>query len=372
MGSRVQRACWVLMIGIGALISTQGRAAVSAQTDAPAPAELRCIAEPATVMAGETVHVTGELAEGSPGGQAPGAKPPEYMWSTTGGQISTVGTAPRVSTAGLQPGDYVVTGRARTSRRKSQIHECRAAFRVVGSAPPSIACSASPTRIVPGAFTSITAVAKSALGWPLSYSYGATAGQITGTGPSATLAAVDVNPGTITVKCNVVDDRGQAATATIAVEVMPPPPPPLAPAPAARSLCSVSFARDRKRPMRVDNEAKGCLDDIALQLTRDASAKLVIVGDHDTAEKPDAAAERTLNVKQYMTAEKGIDGSRIQVRTGENTGRLVENVLVPQGARWDPVGTTEFDVSQVEQHGEPYSHRSVAGGNTRALSTARR
>jgi hypothetical protein len=117
----------------------------------------------------------------------------------------------------------------------------------------------------------------------------------------------------------------------------------------------VSFERDRKRPVRVDNEAKACLDEIALQLTRDANATLVVVGKHDATEKPDAAAERTLNVKQYMTDEKRIDPSRIQLRTGENTGRVVDDVLVPQGATWDPVGTTSFDPSQIHRHGEPYS-----------------
>jgi hypothetical protein len=108
----------------------------------------------------------------------------------------------------------------------------------------------------------------------------------------------------------------------------------------------------------VDNEGKACLDDIALQLTRDASATLVVIGKHDPGEKPETAAERTLNVKQYMTEAKGIDPSRIQVRTGENTGRLGDDVLVPEGATWDPAGTTSFDASQVQRHGEPYARNA--------------
>src|ERR1039458_5628555 len=94
------------------------------------------------------------------------------------------------------------------------------------------------------------------------------------------------------------------------------PPPPAPPAPAARSLCSVSFERDRKKPVRVDNEAKACLDDIAIELNRESDAVLVVVGKHDPQEAPEAAAERTLNVKQYMTDEKGIAANRIEVRTG--------------------------------------------------------
>jgi len=328
-------------------------AAVSEEAGSQTPPQLRCIAEPAAVVAGETVRINAELQTA-----ALSARTPEYTWTTTAGLISATGSTARVSTTGVPPGSYIVTGTVRTGKRKSQAEQCRAAFRVAESAPPSIACTANPARIVPGAFTSITAVAKSLGDRPLTYSYGTSAGQITGSGPTATLAAVDVNPGPITVKCNAVDDRGQAASTSLTVEVVPPPPPPVAPPPSVRVLCSVSFTRDPKRPVRVDNEAKGCLDDIALQLTRDANAKLVIVGNHDAGEKPDASAERTLNVKQYMTAEKGVDNSRIQVRTGSNTGRQVENVLVPQGATWDPAGTSGFDPTQVGRRGEPYSHRA--------------
>jgi hypothetical protein len=141
----------------------------------------------------------------------------------------------------------------------------------------------------------------------------------------------------------------------VAVEVITPPPPPVAPPPTTHNLCSVSFKRDRKRPVRVDNEAKACLDDIALQLTHDLNAALVVIGNHDATEKAEAAAERTLNVKQYITKEKGIDPNRIQVRTGDNTGRVVNDVIVPQGATWDPAGTKSFEASEIQRHGEPYS-----------------
>ena len=153
----------------------------------------------------------------------------------------------------------------------------------------------------------------------------------------------------------MVDDQGKQASATATVAVLAPPPPPAPPAPSAQKLCSVSFERDKKRPVRVDNEAKGCLDDIALALGRDPNALLVVVGKHGADEKPDAAAERTLNVKQYLTDEKGIDPTRIEVRTGETADRTVDNVLVPPGASWDTQGTTSFDPEHIQRHGEPYA-----------------
>ena len=320
------------------------------ETSAPEPVRLGCVAQPVTVFPGEPVNVESSIM-----GMNAGRKQPVYTWTSTGGKITGGGTGAQIDTTGTAAGDYIVTGRVSGGHGATRNAECTTAFRVVANTPPTVTCSANPTQIVPGGFTTITATAQSSINRPLTYSYGASAGQITGTGQTATLAATDVNPGTITVKCNVVDDRGQAASATVAVEVVTPPPPPIAPAPTTRKLCSVSFERDRKRPVRVDNEGKACLDDVALQLTRDPNATLVIVGKHDASEKPEAAAERTLNIKQYMTDEKGIDASRIQLRTGENTGRMTDDIMVPQGATWDPAGTMSFDPSQIPRHGEPYS-----------------
>jgi hypothetical protein len=255
----------------------------------------------------------------------------------------------------MAAGDYNVVGKVSEGGQPNQHAECSASFRVIAYQPPTIACSANPTSVLAGGFSTITAVARSPQNRALTYSFGASAGQITSNGPKGTLATADVNPGAVTVTCNTVDDVGNSASATAVVTITAPPPAPAAPAPVARSLCSVSFDRDKKRPVRVDNEAKGCLDDIALELNRDTGAVLVVVGKHDPQEKPEAAAERTLNIKQYLTDEKGIDANRIEVRTGESTGRTADNVLVPPGATWDTGSTTSFDPSRVPRHGEAYA-----------------
>jgi hypothetical protein len=44
--------------------------------------------------------------------------------------------------------------------------------------------------------------------------------------------------------------------------------------------------------VRIDSEAKGCPDDIALTLNQQTDARLIIVGNSAPTEKPDAAAER--------------------------------------------------------------------------------
>ena len=319
----------------------------------PLPAAYGCEAQPVSVYPGDPITVTGKVINLEESKKLL----PVYSWSASGGRIAATTSSPNntIATSGMAAGDYTVSGRVSEGSQPSQHAECSASFRVVAFEPPTVACSANPDNILPGGFSTITAVGRSPQNRALNYSFGGSAGQITAKGSSATLAAADVSPGPITVSCNVVDDVGHSAKATAMITVSAPPPPPVVAAPVARSLCSVSFDRDKKRPERVDNEAKGCLDDIAIEMNRDAGSVLVVVGKHNAEEKPEAAAERALNVKQYLTDEKGVDPSRIEVRTGDNTSRTVDNVLVPPGATWDTSGTTSFDPTGVQRHGEAYA-----------------
>ncbi len=79
------------------------------------------------------------------------------------------------------------------------------------------------------------------------------------------------------INCKVADDKGHTASSDTTVTIVPPPPPP--PIPHVQALCAMSFDKDAKRPTRVDNEAKACLDQVALDLQRQADAKAVIVGE---------------------------------------------------------------------------------------------
>ncbi len=319
----------------------------------PEPASYACEAQPVAVYPGDPINVTGKTLNLEEGKHLL----PVYTWNSTGGQIKPQTDSPNntVSTTGLAPGDYTVGGVVSEGAAPNRHATCSASFRVMAYEPPTVACSANPTSVAPGGYATISADGRSPQNRPLTYSFGSSAGQLTANGPHATLATADVAPGNVTVTCNAVDDQGHNASSSTAVSIVAPPPPPAPPAPQAQALCSISFERDKKRPVRVDNEAKGCLDDIALALGRDPNALLVVVGRHDPDEKPDAAAERTLNIKQYLVTEKGIDASRIEVRTGETKDRTADTELVPPGASWDTSGTESFDPARVQRHGEAYS-----------------
>jgi hypothetical protein len=228
--------------------------------------------------------------------------------------------------------------------------DCSATFTVKPFEPPTVSCSANPTTIKPGDTSAITATGVSPQNRPLTYTYAASAGSVSGTGNSATFASAGAAPGTATITCTVTDDKGQTASGTTAVTIEAPTAPP--PPPMQSALCSISFDKDKKRPERVDNEAKACLDDIALTLQSKSDASLAIVGSSTAAEKetpkhmkkgamaPNVAAQRAVNTKDYLVTEKGIDGSRITVYTGTGDGQKVEDYLVPSGATFGADGAT--------------------------------
>ena len=310
------------------------------------PVGLTCSVQPAMGFAGDPLTVTAMATNLNP------KRKVSYSWSASGGVVGGTDATASVNTAGLAPGSYTVSGHVAEGSHVDQQANCTASFTIESPAPPTVSCTASPSTVMPGDMSTITAQGMSAQNRPLSYSYSTTAGTVTGSTASASLSTSGVAPGDITVTCNVVDDLGKTASATTVVTVAAPPAVATV-APQTSALCSISFDRDHKRPERVDNEAKACLDDVALQMQRESAGRLVVVGNYSDNEKPKAGAERTLNVRQYLTVEKGIDPGRIDLRVGSASGRTVSNVFVPSGATFSNDDTTPVDTT-IKLPGEPY------------------
>ncbi len=318
----------------------------------PPPVTYACSVSPTTVYPGDPITVTGTAGNLNP------KKAYNYTWTADGGTITGNTSTANIDTKNAAPGTYTAKGHivmATGKPKPGDMADCTATYTVKQFEPPTISCSASPSTVAPGDSSTITATGVSPQNRPLTYSYSASAGSVSGSGPSATLSTAGAAPGTITVTCNVVDDKGQTASSTTTVTVNAPPPPP---APTTSALCSVSFERDTRRPARVDNEGKACLDDIALKLQSASDAKLAVVGNSTSQEKAppakgrkktvDPAAERAVNTKDYLVTEKGIDASRISVYTGPDDAKTVTTTLVPAGATLSTTGLTPVDESAVK------------------------
>ncbi len=307
------------------------------------PVGYSCSTSPAEVFPGDPVTVTGNALNLNP------KKTATYGWTTTGGKVSGTSSVSNIDTAGLAPGNYTVTGHVTEGAKAGQSADCNAGFTVKPFGPPTIVCSANPSTLNPGDSSTIAAQGYSPQNRPLSYSYSAPSGQVSGSTSTATLNTAGVAAGEITVTCNVVDDGGQTASATTTVMVNAPAPLPVA---KTEALCTIDFSRDKSRPSRVDNEGKACLDDVALNLQRSSDARFAIVGNSSPAETRGSAlaAERAINTKAYLVDEKGIDSSRIEVRTGNAGTPSVQNYLIPSGAVFanDVPDTSPVEISAVK------------------------
>jgi outer membrane protein OmpA-like peptidoglycan-associated protein len=314
---------------------------------APAPTASCSAAQPSAVMAGEPVNVSINPAGFNPKHTL------TYDWKTTGGKVTGKETTATIDTTGLAPGTYTVNGTATDPKtKKNNVASCSSTFTVnePPKHPPVMSCSASPATVRSGDAATVTAQASSPDNRPLTYTWTATGGRVTGTGETVTLDTAGAPAGPITVNGVVTDDRGLTAncTATVSVEVPPPPP-------QASKLNEITFPNEKK-PWRVDNTAKAILDDVALRLQREPDAKAVIVGYMDPSEEKlvkklklkDLPALRAVDTKYYLTAEKGIDPSRIETRTGTAAGNRAEIYIVPAGATFNVPDTTPVDENVVK------------------------
>ena len=315
----------------------------------PLPVTYSCSVAPMSGFPGDPITVTGTASNLNP------KKTASYTWTSTGGTISGTSSTASIDTKTVAPGTYTVTGHVTEGTKPAQSADCSGQFTINAFQPPTISCSANPSSVNPGDSSTIAASAVSPQNRPITYSYSSTAGSVSGTSSSATLATTGASPGPITVTCNVVDDKGNTASSTTTVNVIAPPPPQPPPAPLTSSLCSVSFERDAKRPTRVDNEAKACLDDISLALQRSPDAKIALIGNTESKEsatkrkkKPNYAAERAVNTKEYLVTDKGIDPSRIAAYTGTDNARTVTLTLIPAGATLSTTNDTPVDEGAVK------------------------
>jgi outer membrane protein OmpA-like peptidoglycan-associated protein len=351
----------------------------SATDDSREPISLSCSANQTSIYPGQPVTVTATTRHLNP------SKSVSYSWLGTG--VTGNETTATVDTHSLAPGTYTVKAQVREDRPSRaclrvippQWADCSASFTVKPYEPPTISCIATPGTIYPDQNSTITANAVSPQNRPLTYSYSADTGAVSGNGATAEFKPSGAPLGTIWIHCNVADGDGLKTTTMTSVTIVPRPAPPVQ---HTQALCSITFSKDKARPTRVDNEAKACLDEIALSLQKQSDAKAVIVGNSDTKEKAkqqtsarkhnhlkvvNPADERAVNAKDYLVTEKGIDAARISVATGTTNDQKAGNYLVPSGATFssDVTGTTMIDETALKaQPRKPLAARKHAHKKT--------
>jgi outer membrane protein OmpA-like peptidoglycan-associated protein len=308
----------------------------------PPPPSAACSLQPTEVFAGESVIVTASGSNFNP------KRTVKYSWNGTGVKVSGSDASAQIDTTGLQPGSYAV-GANLSDGSKNGSASCSAKFTVKEPRPPVISCLADPSSVRTGGTSTIHSTASSPDGRRLAFSYSASAGEISGTGDSATLTARGAQPGRITVTCNVNDDRNPALTAssTTMVNVEAPPPPP-APAPeikqleAKLALHSIYFptarpTTDNPAGGLVDSQAeilRALADDFKSYLKYMPNAHLILGGHADprgSAEYNKGLTERRVERTKNFLMEHGVPADHFETRsfgkedqlTAEQTKELI-------------------------------------------------
>ena len=295
------------------------------------PPVAACAADPASVYEGSTSPVAIHVNASDPDND-----PLTYTYTATGGTVDGNGPDVRWSPARLAIGTYTVNAKVDDGRGGTATCAADVAVSKRPNRPPTISCAPERNPIIAGERVKINSTASDPDGDPLTYSYSATGGQVSGSGPSADFDSTGLSAGSYTVTCTADDGRGGRTSATTNVDVQQPAPPPQA---AKVGDCGYT----KVGAGRFDNACKRVGDDVALRLKSEPNAKLVIVGYADGKEPKAAklAQTRADGAKKYL-GEKGIDASRISTRVGtastekgsEKTNRRVDFIFVPEGATY--------------------------------------
>jgi len=284
------------------------------------PPRAACSVQPGNVFAGETVSATAVGSNFAP------QRSVAYSWSGSGVRTGETGSSTRIATDGLRSGSYEVTA-SLSDGSPEGVASCTARFTVKEASPPVISCSSDPANLLMGGTSTITAVASSPDGRRLSYSYSTSAGSISGQTTTAALDSAGAQAGTITVTCNVADDRQQPLTASsfTVVNLQTPPPPPIDIVAIEKRLAlhSVYFATAKPR---VENPEAGLLgsqektltalaSDFLLYLQVKPDARLTLEGHADprgSVQYNQALSQRRVERVKGFLSDLGVPAANIQ------------------------------------------------------------
>jgi len=285
---------------------------------------------PTEVWSGDPVKVTTTGTNFNP------KHPVTYGWTGNGGKVATATTqSTTIDTAGMAPGSYTSSVTITdTKMKKMNSATCSASFTIKQPQPPVVSCSANPTTIAIGESSTITMTASDPQGWPMTYSWSATGGQLSGSGTTATVTATNADAGNaITVTGTATDERASlSANCTAVVNV-----PPIQKCVNIEDWGECTFEKNPKKPWRVDNDCKDVLDKLSLRLQQMPNGKLDIVGYTDEKEvvkEQTLGSQRSVNVKYYLTTDgpNKVDASRVTPRAGGTKGKATHFYFVPEGS----------------------------------------
>ena len=285
------------------------------------PPTASCSANPASVYAGSNDPVAVHVSASSPDNL-----PLTYSYTASGGAVEGNGPEARWNSSGVNLGTYTVSAKVDDGRGGTA--SCAAEIKVEERPhhPPTVSVSANPTTIKVGERSVITCDGNSPDNLPLTYTYSASGGLVTGDGQQAQFDSTRVRPGTYSVRCQVTDSRSDKADGSTNIEVQQPPPP----AEMVRleqrlSLHSIYFPTAQPTVAKpnggLTSSQADTLNALAVDfkqyLTYKPEARLILEGHADirgSKEYNDKLSERRVERARSYLVEKGVPADHIEIR----------------------------------------------------------
>jgi hypothetical protein len=192
-------------------------ATLSLAVAAPVTTSTALVAQPASAMVGAQVTLTGTVTAAS--GQASGTVTFLDGGVVLGSQTISSGRA-QLSISTLKQGTHKITASFGGPATMSSSSSSPAAVNITARpAGPTIQCAGAPSSVNSGDLATITAVASSPSGRPVSVSFTSTEGELTANGSSATLNTSGIQGSKVQVTCKATDDLNQEASTVASIWV---------------------------------------------------------------------------------------------------------------------------------------------------------
>lgn len=310
-----------------------------------------CSVQPTEVMVGEPITATVTANNFNPKHTV------TYSWSGNGGQVTGKDTTANIDTNNAAPGSYTVTAHVTDPKAKTNNEaSCTANYTIKPlppKNPPTMSISASPSELTPGGTVTLSANCTSPDGVPVSVAnWTSTAGNVSGTGNTATLNTAGLPPGPVTVSATCTDSRNLAGQASTQVTIQNPPPPPVDKALEARlALHSVYFPTAQPTPKDPTAGLLPSQQKILLNLATDfkkymqakPDARITLEGHADhrgTAAFNQALTERRVARVKSFLVENGVPESAIDTKALGKENNLTTDE-VKQSINQNPDLTSE-------------------------------
>ncbi len=277
------------------------------------PPTVSCSPSSTTVTVGESATITASASD-------PNNDRLTYSWTVNGEKIAADTPSINFGSSGRQPGSYTVTVTVSDGEFTASCSSTVTVKEPVKiNQPPRIECLTTSVDTFAGNSVELKVRASDPDNDPVTISWSATGGSVTGSGETATYNSTGVKAGIYTVTATADDGRGGKASCTMTVTV-------------SEKMSLGAFAPGG---YRVDNIMKAALDDLAVRMKNDTRLYANVIGYTDgsksEARMKGLGAKRAQAVVNYLK-KKGVDASRLTVTDGDGKN-LIGDVKTAAGRK---------------------------------------